>query len=226
VIDVGRSLEITSDGLIVDGASGFFSGAGVPSFTAPNGSMYLRTDVQEAYQYINSSWKRMPFPKQFIMNLHKIRTINSSFSNGGFWDTWPAQYASGSNSGFGSACYPFTLPFDCKIVEVNMIFRKANFDFNATAGVILHDIELRDHQYNGSTVDSLITVPFGSFSGNNTGDSTHKFTIPAADLVFNSGNNVFEKGLILGARFVKSSGGARAIQSFVDPIMQIILEEI
>jgi len=179
---------------------------------------FIASDVQGAIEEA----KR----RTFLMNLHKVRTINSSFSNSGFWDTWPAQYASASYSGFGSACYPFTLPFNCKIVEVNMIFRKANFDFNATAGVIRHDIELRDHQYNGSTVDSLITVPFGSFSGNNTGDSTHKFTIPAANLVFNSGNNVFEKGLILGARFVKSSGGVRAINSFVDPIMQIILEEI
>jgi hypothetical protein len=162
-------------------------------------------------------------------DLHYVKGtgLNESMSNGSFFRVTPGTFSSGSYSGYPSA-FPLKLPFNCKLTNISLIFRLANFDWNATAGNIILGLEIRTHLYNGSSVHSEIIVPFGNFSGNNTGTDTHKYILTEDDFYYFSGVETINKDELIGVRFIKpdASVGDRRINSFVDIVMKLEFEEV
>jgi len=61
--DFNKSFEVRSDGLVIDGAGGLFSGSGSPSGNqAPEGSYYLRTDNYSLWKKVGpnaTDWRQI-----------------------------------------------------------------------------------------------------------------------------------------------------------------------
>lgn len=164
----------------------------------------------------------------FPFELHYVSGVglNTVMSNSSFFRVPPGTNPSGSYSGYPSA-FPIQIPYDCKLQKIILTFRAAAFDYNAVAGPILFDLELRSHVYNGSSVHSLHTVSFGSFSGSSTGHDQHTYELYAGTPGFTltSGTQKIDYGAMIGARFVKTGSGDRRINNFTDIVMKLLFEE-
>lgn len=168
--------------------------------------------------------------KTFPFELHYVSGtgLNTSMSNGAFFRVRPGTFASGSYSGYPSA-FPLQMPFSCKLYSIVLTFREASFDWNATPGSILFELEFRRHYYNGSGVlcRLLVTIP-GSFNLGSTGTNTWRYEL------FNTNFSVIDPALpnnflygeMVGVRFVKASSGDRRINSFKDIVMKLNFEEV
>lgn len=182
-------------------------------------------NIQEAIEEAKGI-RTFPFDLHFVSGTG----LNTTMSNGSFFRVRPGTFASGSYSGYPAA-FPLQLPFNCRLFSIVLTFRSAAFDWNATSGPILFEIETRDHQYNGSTVSNRILVRFGNFVNSSTGTDTFKY-----ELFFNnSGGEGFEYisgspelgyGDMIGCRFVKAPSGVRRINSFTDIVMKLNYEEV
>jgi len=168
--------------------------------------------------------------KTFNHNLHYVSGsgLNTTMGNGSFFRVYPTTFSSGSYSGYPSA-FPLKMPYDCKMLSIVLTFRKAAFDYNATEGQLLFELESRNHVYNGSSVYSRTLVRFGSFSGNSTGDSTHNYELfynntGEDGFEFISGDEFFNYSDIIGFRFVKAPSGNRRINNFTDILLTIVYE--
>lgn len=189
------------------------------------GTTFTKTNVQEAIEEA----KITALKRNFNVPLHFVSGtgLNTSMSNGAFFRVYPGTFASGSYSGYPSS-FPTQMPYNSKINSMSLTFRVAAFDFNTTAGTIKFDIEFRLHQYNGSTVYSIATCSFGSFSGNSTGAATHVFELlPTTNFVFQSGYpETFSFADMIGYRFVKTASVDRAINSFTDVRLTLNMENV
>jgi len=165
--------------------------------------------------------------KTFPIALHFVKGngLNLTMSNGSFFRVTPSTASSGSFSGYPAA-FPFQTPFLCRLSSIVLTFRRANFDWNSTAGEIQFDIETRDHEYNGSSVLNRINVKFGNFSGNQTGTDTFRYELFSDSFSYVTGTEEIDYARLIGFRFVKSSSGSRAINSFVDLVMKLNFEEV
>jgi len=181
-------------------------------------------DAIEQCYYAAKGIRTFPFELHYVSGTG----LNTSMSNGAFFRVRPGVFLSGSNSGYPAA-FPLQMPFKCKLRSIVLTFRNANFDYNATIGPILFEIESRKHYYNGSDIANRILVSFGSFSGSQTGHSTWQY-----ELFYNEIGNGFsyiqgpiahEYGDMIGCRFVKAPSGDRRINSFIDIVMKLNFEE-
>ena len=163
---------------------------------------------------------------QWVYRLHygDGANLNVTMSNSSFFRVYPGTFSSGSYSGYPTS-FPERVPYDCFLQSAGITFRNASFDYNVISGSILWDLEIRNHVYNGSSINSTYTVPVGDFSGNQTGHSTWKFLVPVADMTIVSGSNEYMMGDMIGCRFVKTSSGDRRINSFTDIVLDLIFEE-
>jgi hypothetical protein len=165
---------------------------------------------------------------RFIWKLHFVSGtgLNTSFGNGSFFRAWPGTFANGSFSGYPAA-FPITMPYDCKIKRMKLFFRSAAFDFNSTQGPIQMELEFRTHVYNGSSVYTRINIAFGSFQFSGTGTQDFIFDFEESDLTYLASlPESFDKGQIVGVRFVKSASGDRRINSLVDVLLDIEMVRI
>lgn len=169
--------------------------------------------------------------KTFSFNLHYVSGtgLNTAMNNGSFFRVNPGTFSSGSNSGY-PACFPLQAPFNCKIYSIVLTFRSAAFDFNATLGPILFELETNTHTYNGKTVKNIALLQFGDFNNSSTGTSTFtyelfKTTAGTDGFSYVSGVEQITYGEMIGCRFVKPSSGDRRINSFRDIVMKINYEE-
>jgi len=172
------------------------------------------------------------------VNIHYVKGngTNQTFTNGSFFRTYPSTYACGSNSGYASA-FPSLIPFDCIVDSIVLIFRRADFDWSADAGLIQMEIENSGHYYNGNYIINRILLQFGHFGAGaigwntSTGDGDFMFTAlegtSGSRFSFISGSNIIPKDTLLGCRFVKAPpGGDRRINSFRDIVVQLRLKKI
>jgi len=189
-------------------------------------SPLLSEEVQSAIE--ECYWKAKGI-KTFPFELHFVSGtgLNTSMSNGSFFRVRPGTFSSGSFSGYPAA-FPLQMPFRCKLYSIILTFRVAAFDFNATAGPILFELEFRVHFYNGSDVKTRILVSFGNFSGNSTGTDTWRYELfdDSFSVIDPLLPNDFDYAEMIGVRFVKASSGDRRINSFTDIVMKLNFEEV
>lgn len=176
--------------------------------------------------------------RTFPFELHYVSGtgLNTKMTNGSFFRVRPGTFSSGSYSGY-PASFPLQTPFRCKLYSIVLTFRKADFDWNASGGQILFEIETRNHYYNGSDIYNRILVRMGNYGtgyggwGSSSGDGTWE-----QELFFNdSGGDGFEYisgddeigfAVMIGCRFVKAPSGDRRINSFRDIVMKLNYEEV
>jgi hypothetical protein len=192
-------------------------------------------DVQTAIEDCYTAAKGI---RTFPFELHYVSGtgLNTRMSNGAFFRVRPGTFSSGSYSGYPSA-FPLQTPFRCKLYSIILTFRKADFDWNASGGIIRFEIETREHYYNGSDIVNRVLVKMGNYGtgyggwGSSSGDGTWR-----EELFFNnnpneegfeyiSGDEEIEYGTMIGCRFVKAPSGDRRINSFRDIVMKLNYEE-
>jgi hypothetical protein len=190
---------------------------------------FTATSTQAAIEEV---WNEVVGLKTFSFDLHFVSGtgLNTSMSNGSFFRVRPGTFSSGSYSGYPSA-FPLQMPYNCKLDSIILTFRKADFDFNATAGHILFEIETRDHYYNGSDVLNRTLVRFGNFSGSSTGTDTFRFELfynntGGQGFEYISGDSEIEYAKLIGCRFVKAPSGDRRINSWTDIVMKLNYIEV
>ena len=185
------------------------------------------SNVQDAIEECYTAAKGI---KTFPFELHYVSGtgLNTSMSNGNFFRVRPGTFLSGSYSGYPAA-FPLQMPFNCKLYSIVLTFREASFDWNATGGSILFELEFRNHFYNGSDIKArlLVTIP-GSFQFSSTGTDTFRYELFSNNFsVIDSGlPNLFGYGDMIGVRFVKAPSGDRRINSFRDIVMKLNFEEV
>lgn len=176
--------------------------------------------------------------RTFPFELHYVSGtgLNTKMTNGSFFRVRPGTFSSGSYSGYPAA-FPLQTPFRCKLYSIVLTFRKADFDWNASGGQILFEIETRNHYYNGSDIYNRILVRMGNYGtgyggwGSSSGDGTWE-----QELFFNdsggdgfeyiSGDDEIDFAVMIGCRFVKAPSGDRRINSFRDIVMKLNYEEV
>lgn len=170
--------------------------------------------------------------KTFAYDLHFVSGtgLNTNMSNGTFFRVRPSTASSGSFSGYPAA-FPLQMPFACKLFSIVITFRSAAFDWNASFGPILFELESRDHAYNGSAINNRILVSFGNFNFSSTGTDTFRYELFFNDqggegFSYISGDPELSFGQMIGYRFVKAPSGDRRINSFVDIVLKLNFEEI
>lgn len=188
--------------------------------TTTLGQLIGGSNLQQSIENVFLASKSFSFP------VHFTNGLNTSMSNGAIFRVWPSQEPSMSYSGYPAA-KPLMVKCKAVLESISLAFRVAAFDFNAVAGPILFELEVRTHLFNGSEISQRVLVRFGNFSGNSTNTSNHKF-----DLFYNDqgeqgfeyiddqtyDRNVYPADQI-GYRFVKASTGVRRINSFTDIVM-------
>jgi len=200
-------------------------------------SEILSDNVQDAIQEAYSKAKGI---RTFPFELHYVSGTgsNTTMNNGTFFRVRPVTASSGSFSGYPAA-FPLQLPFNCKLFSIVLTFRRADFDWNTSGGIIRFELETRTHTYNGSSILNRVMVRIGNYGAgfppgwnSSTGDST--FT---NEVFFNSDDNVqgfsyisgipeMVYGDMIGCRFVKAPTGDRRINSFSDIVMKLNYEEV
>lgn len=185
----------------------------------------VQTAIEECYEAAKGI-RTFPYELHYVSG----KGLNTTMSNGSIFRVRPGTFASASYSGYPSA-FPMQAPFNCKLYSIIITFRKANFDWNATSGPILFELETRSHTYNGSSILNRILVRFGDWSGNTTGDDTHRFELSYNDTggegwEFISGIEEIDYGDMIGCRFVKAPSGDRRINSWVDIVLELNYEEV
>jgi hypothetical protein len=174
----------------------------------------------------SAAYYRAESIRRFSIELHFVSGtgLNTTMSNGSFFRVRPGTSPSGAYSGYPAA-FPYQFPYAAKLETAIMTFRVAAFDFNATAGPVLWELETRAHVYNGSSVYNRLLMSFGTFSGNSTGTDTWRFELTdngAADsFSYIEGDAAIDYGEMIGFRFVKAPSGDRRINSFTDIILKL-----
>lgn len=166
------------------------------------------------YQAVQTSMSGL----DFFWQVHKTTNGYNNMSNGAWFDNFGGRYLTGSWSGYASNCTPLQIPYNCRIKTIILTFRYASFDWRSSAGPIHASFNFQTHVYDGSSTLTDFGVSFGSFSGDNTGHSTHRYVITNFEEI--TGTNYFPVYELLGVRFLKTTqpdGGA--INSWSDPVV-------
>lgn len=194
------------------------------TFTVDDGTTNLVPS--DAVEWINNLYdlSEINIKKDFYAQIHKTKTGNNLMSNATWFDHAPSAIACGSYSGFGTSVQPIIIPFNCSLKNVLLNFRKANFDWRATAGSIFIELGFYSHIYNGASDYCRLGMTLsGSFSGNTTGDGTFKF--PIEEIVARVGTNAFLQNQIIGVQLRKDISREGQIQSLSDPVLQLQFRE-
>jgi len=170
-----------------------------------------------------SFFKNTTFKTTHLVTVHKLRTGNNTMSNGGWFDQWPSNDACGSWSGYASSCKPFICPENLYIKKVNLVFRKANFDWRSSAGSIFIELGVYTMLYNGASDVARLVMEMGDFSGSTTPHGTYKYEIE--NFTERVGSNSFNKFDIIGFQLRKDVSFPGAVNSIINPLFQIHLEE-
>jgi hypothetical protein len=158
--------------------------------------------------------------------IHKTSTSSSLTMNIGTWfDAYGQRVNTGSWSGYPSNSMPLIVPFDMRLKRAQLIFKKANYDWRATAGALEITLGFYTMVYNGASEYCLLYKSFGTtFTGSTSGDDTFVFDL--IDFEVGSGVNLFTKNMILGVQLRKYRGVEGVINSIVCPIIHLHFEAV
>lgn len=122
---------------------------------------------------------------------------------------------------------PMILPYNCKIVKAHINFSKAKFDWRSSAGPIYLDIGFLDHNYNGTFNERILRFEIdGSFTGNDTGNSSFRYILTEDDISAMSGSNNFNEGEMIGCLTRASTYVAGRIYEIENPFHSLTFEEV
>jgi hypothetical protein len=124
------------------------------------------TSTDNVQQAIEDCYEAAKGIRTFPFELHYVSGtgLNTTMSNGSIFRVRPGTFSSMSFSGYPAA-FPLQTPFKCKLYSIVMTFRKADFDWNASGGQILWELETQSMVYNGSSVVNRILVRLGNAAG-------------------------------------------------------------
>lgn len=163
--------------------------------------------------------------RRLTWQLHKTRNGDNAMSNASWFDAWPARYASGSYSGFGSNAQPLIVPFDCKLVGALVTIRRGRYDWISSEGSLFIEFGFYTMVHNGHTDYCRLGAELeGDFSGNDTGTGTHKWCVN--EFTERVGSNSFSKHDVLGVQFRKDISQPGQLYTIYDPIILLDFEEI
>jgi hypothetical protein len=162
--------------------------------------------------------------RSFNYQIHKTKNGNNLMTNATWFDVWPSSTSSGSYSGFGSSTQPIIIPYNCRLSNVLISFRRAYFDWRSSPGNIFIELGFYTHLYNQATDYCRLGMELiGSFSGGYSNYNTYKFDI--SEFTARVGNNSFTKNSLLGVQLRKDISQQGQIQSLSDPILLLTFEE-
>lgn len=156
----------------------------------------------------------------------------TNISTGSFYDLYETNkndgIYSGSWSGWsGSGSNPTIIPYNCKIVKAHIRFSRARFDWRSSAGNLFLDIGCIDHNYNNTFNERILRFEIpSSFSGNDTGTGSYKYTITESDISAMSGSNNFNEGEMIGFLLRGSTSTPGRIYQIDNPFHSLTFEGI